>query len=109
MHNVTPPPDLRGSEAAKIISQAPETNRYARLVNVERVDHMKDSMDSVSYGYFTFVYLNAPAKVSPIRGQADFRYIEGKWYLNGFEYGCPKDCHIVNIHDGPSKKSEASQ
>ena len=46
-------PDLSLAEAAKIISQAPEFNRYARLVNVESVKHMKDSLESVSYGEFT--------------------------------------------------------
>ena len=101
---ITRIPDLPSREAAKIISRAPEFNRYARLVNVERVDHMKDSMDSVSYAEFTFLYLNSPSDAPPIKAQADFRYIEGKWYLNGFHYGCPTDCHFVNICDGPDKK-----
>jgi hypothetical protein len=102
-------PDLPLAEAAKIISRAPEFNRYARLVKVEAVDHMKDSMDGVSYGQFTFLYLNSPSDAPPIKAQADFRYIEGKWYLNGFDYGCPKDCHFVDIFDGPDKTRDSSQ
>jgi hypothetical protein len=97
-------PDLSLAEAADIISRAPEFNRYARLVNVESVDHMKNSMDSVSYGEFTFLYLNSPSGAPPIKAKADFRYIEGKWYLNGFDYGCPTDCHVVDVIDGPDKK-----
>ena len=46
-------PDLPYSEAEKIISRAPEFNRYARLLNVKRINHLKDSLDSVSYGFFT--------------------------------------------------------
>ena len=52
-------PDLPRSEAAQIISRTPEFNRYARLLNVEGVDHLKNSMDSVLYGLFTFVHLNS--------------------------------------------------
>jgi hypothetical protein len=106
---ITRVPNLPASDASKILSRAPEFNRYAKLLKVERVDHMKDSMDSVSYGYFTFVYLNSPPDAPPIKGQADFRYIEGRWYLNGFDYGCPTDCHFVNICDGPNKKRDTSQ
>jgi hypothetical protein len=97
-------PDLPLAEAARIISRAPEFSRYARLVKVEAVYHMKDSMDSVSDGSFTFLYLNSPPDATPIKAEADFRYMEGKWYLNGFDYGCPGDCHMVNVCDGPDKK-----
>lgn len=61
-------------------------------------------MDYVSYGKFTFRYLNSPPGSPPIKADADFRYHEGKWYLNGFDYGCPGDCHFVDVHDGPDKK-----
>ena len=56
---ITRVPDLPVGEASKILSRAPEFNQYAKLLTVERVDHMKDSMDSVSYGHFTFLYLNS--------------------------------------------------
>ena len=98
-------PDLSFAEAAEIVSRAPEFNRYARLVNVERLDHAKDSMDSVTFGKFTFQYLNAPAGAAPIEASVDFRYDEGKWWLNSFDYGCPGDCYIVNVYDGPTKES----
>jgi hypothetical protein len=99
------PPDLPIADAAKIISAASEFNRYARLVKVERVDHLKGSMDTVSYGEFTFRYLDHPSDAPTIMAKADFRYIEGKWYLNEFFYGCPgTDCHSVNVYDGPDKK-----
>ena len=39
----------------------------------------------------------------------EIHFIEGKWYLNGFDYGCPKDCHFVNISDGPDKRRDSSQ
>src|SRR5512143_4167271 len=88
IHYLTRIPDLHPSEAAKIISHAPEFNRYARLLNVERVHHLKDSMDTVSYGTFTFIHLNAAPGVSPIKGWADFRYRDGAWHLIQFDYGC---------------------
>src|SRR5882724_7203750 len=101
---ITRIPDLPSADAAKIVSRAPEFNRYARLLNVERVEHMKDSMDSVSYGDFTFVYLSAPPNATPIQARADFRYKEGNWYLGSFWYGCPTDCHHVDVYDGPTKR-----
>jgi hypothetical protein len=97
-------PDLSSAAAADIVSRAPEFNRYARLVKVESVHHAKDSMDGVSFGKFTFLYLNSPSEASLIEATADFRYHEGKWYLNEFAYGCPADCHVVNVYDGPRKK-----
>jgi hypothetical protein len=97
-------PDLAFSDAAEIISRAPEFNRYAHLIKVESLDHAKDSMDSVTFGKFTFQYLHAPADAAPIAARVDFRYHEGKWYLNQFDYGCPRDCHFVYVHDGPDKR-----
>jgi hypothetical protein len=97
-------PDLSAAEAAEIISRAPEFNRYARLVKIESVHHEKESMDSQSVGKFTFLYLNSPADAPLIKANVDFRYHEGKWYLNGFSYGCPADCHFVNVSDGPPGK-----
>ena len=100
-----PIPDLPRSEAARIISRALEFNRYARLLTIERVYHLKDSMETVSYGIFTFVYLNAASGTPPIKGFADFRYTDRGWHLNQFDYGCdhslldsePRlaDCHTV--------------
>ena len=81
-------PDLSRFEAAKIISRTPEFNRNARLLNVERVDHLKDSMDSVSFGLFTFVHLDAAQDSSPVKGWADFRYWDREWHLSQFDYGC---------------------
>jgi hypothetical protein len=99
-------PDLTVSGASALISQAPEFNRYARLLRVERVDHLKDSMDSVSFGLFTFVQLNSRQDALPIKGWADFRYWDREWHLNEFDYGCDHsgidpgmratDCHIVH-------------
>jgi hypothetical protein len=97
-------PDISFSEAAEIISRAPEFNRYARLVKVERLDHWKDSMNSVTMGRFTFQYLNAPTDAALIEASVDFRYHEGKWWLGSFDYGCPSDCHFVNVYDGPDKR-----
>ena len=42
-------PDLTVLEASVLISRAPEFNRYARLLKVERVNHLGDSMNSVSF------------------------------------------------------------
>lgn len=108
--DITRTPDLTVSEAAKLISRAPEFYRYARLTRVERVDHLKDSMDSVSYGLFTFVQLASPSTAAvPIKGWADFRYWDREWHLNQFDYGCDHsaldpamraaDCHIVNCYN----------
>ena len=106
-------PDLTVSDASILISRAPEFNRYARLLNVRSILHLKDSMDSVSYGLFTFVYLNSAPDAPPIKGWADFRYWDGKWHLNQFDYGCDHsgldpamratDCHSVNVYNPASK------
>ena len=100
---VTRVPDLSFSGAGEIISRAPEFNHYARLSQVERLVHEKDSGDSVTFGKFTFQYLNAPVDATLIEASVDFRYHEGKWYLNEFNYGCPRDCHFVNVYDGPTR------
>jgi hypothetical protein len=49
----------------------------------------------------SFLYLNSPPDAPVIKANAEFRYHERKWYLNGFDYGCPTDCHTVNIYDDP--------
>src|SRR5581483_6104822 len=85
-------PDLHSNKAAELIKAAPEFNRYAVLVNIVSIDHLKDSMASVSYGAFMFRYLNSPVDTPPIQAKADFRYWEGSWHLNQFDYGCPADC-----------------
>ena len=109
-------PDLTASEGAVLISRAPEFNRYARLLKVERVDHLKDSMNSMSYGLFTFVHLNSLPGAPPIKGWADFRYWDGKWYLNQFDYGCnhsgldptmrATDCHSVDVSNPFAKMKQ---
>ena len=106
-------PDLSASEASLLISRAPEFNRYARLLKVERVYHQKDSMDSVSYGLFTFAYLNSASDAPPIKGWADFRYWDREWHLNQFDYGCDHSgldptmratqCHSVDVYIPPPK------
>jgi hypothetical protein len=106
-------PDLTVSEASHLISRAPEFNRYARLLQVERLDHLKDSMDSVSYGLFSFVYLNSPPDAKHMKGWADFRYWDREWHLNAFDYGCnhsalypelrATDCHSVQVYNPPPR------
>jgi hypothetical protein len=113
IHYLTGIPDLPLPEAAKIISRAPEFNRYARLLNVERVDHLKDSMGSVSYALFTFLPLNSAPEAPPIKGWADFRYWGRGWHLNLFDYGCDHrgldattratGCHRVDVYNPPPK------
>ena len=78
IHYLIRTPDLRRADAAKIISRTPEFSGYARLLSVERIDHLKESMASVSYGVFTFAYLNSPPDAEPIKGWADFRYWDGQ-------------------------------
>ncbi|HUI54337.1 MAG TPA: hypothetical protein VLY04_05170 [Bryobacteraceae bacterium] len=53
-------PDLAPVRAAELVKAAPEFNRYAVLVQVRDIRHMKASMASVSYGDFSFRYLNSP-------------------------------------------------
>ena len=95
-------PDLQQERAADLISRAPEFNRYARLVGIESLVHFKDSQDQISAGTFTFVYVSSSHQ-QPITAKADFRYWEGAWHLNQFDYGCPSDCHIVDIDNGLGK------
>jgi hypothetical protein len=96
-------PDPLPSDVAGIISRAPEFNRYARLVQVERIDHQKGSLNGASTGRFTFHYLNSPTGGPPLEARVDLRYHEGRWYLNRFDYGCPADCHFVEVYGGPEK------
>ncbi len=100
-------PDLTVTEAAQIISGAPEFNRYARLLRVGRLNHPKDSMAFVTFGAFSFVYLNAPPDAVPIEARVEFYYHEARWYLSEFSYvgyEGPRDFHTVNVYDGPDKK-----
>jgi hypothetical protein len=112
--NILGPPDISIRDAAKLISRAPEFNRYARLIGVGRVDHLKDSMDSVSYGYFTFVQTGPPAAAAaPRKGWADFRYWDREWHLVEFDYGCDHEaldsdarlgeCHSVQCYNPPPR------
>ena len=96
-------PDLSRTQAARIISAAPEFNRYARLVEVSRLNHPTDSLNFDTTGGFSFVYLNSPADTQPIQASVEFQYHEGNWYLNQFWYGCPHDCRTVYVYDGPQK------
>jgi hypothetical protein len=100
---LAPIPDLSEAEAARLISGAPEFSQYARLVAVQRLHHSKDSMSDDTMGAFSFVYLHSSSDQSAIEAGVDFRYHEGRWYLNEFDYGCPRDCHFVEVYDGPEK------
>ena len=70
-------------------------------------------MDSVSYGFFTFAYLNSPSDAPPIKAFADFRYWDREWHLVGFDYGCDHsalypemrdgDCRSVTCYNAPPK------
>ncbi len=104
LRNLNRVPDLPPVKAADLISQAPEFNRYARLVKVEEIFHEKNSMNEASNGQFTFKYLNSPADAAPIKANADFRYWDATWHLNQFDYGCPSDCHIVDVYNDLPKK-----
>lgn len=98
-------PDLSRTEAASLISRAPEFNRYATLVSVEEPYHLKNSMDQMSMGDFTFRYKDASVNEPTIQADADFRYWDGEWHLNEFSYGCPKECHTVDIDNNmPTNK-----
>ena len=101
-------PDLPSDEAAKLLSQAPEFNRYARLVSVGALNHPGDSMQGMAEGEFTFRYLNAPSKSAPIQADAQFSYWDGAWHLGQFSYGCPgvhlDDCRIVHVYNDPPKE-----
>jgi hypothetical protein len=96
-------PDLQQQRAADLLSRAPEFNRYARLGKVESLVHLKNSMDVVSTGTFTFVYLISSGRQMPIKARADFRYWQHSWHLTSFDYACPSDCHIVDIDNGLGK------
>jgi hypothetical protein len=98
-------PDLPVSTAEDLIRRAPEFNRYARLIRVEDVQHLTGSLDHTSLGQFTFRYLNASTDMPPIRADVDFRYWRGKWHLNNFSYGCPSECHTVDVYKEPVDES----
>jgi hypothetical protein len=98
-------PELSSAEAAVIIQSSPMFNRYARLLKVLDLDHAKDSLEYATFGSFTFRFLGSPPDATPISGSVEFQFHEGKWYLDQFRYGCPKDCHTVEVHDGPPKQT----
>ncbi len=102
-NQITHVPDLPLETAKVLVSRAPEFNRYAQLVKVEDVFHAKDSMDSASYGRFTFRYFKSPPDAPPIEARADFQYWDGTWHLSQFDYGCPSDCHDVLVYNAPPK------
>ena len=71
-------------------------------------------MDTVSFGLFTFVHLNSAPDALPIKAFADFRYSDGAWHLNQFDYGCDHrgldatmrdtmDCRSVYVYKPPPK------
>ena len=97
-------PDLSETEAADIISREPKFNLYARLVKVESLFHATGSMNFASTGKFTFVYLDPSRGAGLILADVEFRYQQGKWYLNRFDYGCPEECHFIYVYDGPPKR-----
>lgn len=95
-------PDLRQDEAAEIISQSPKFKQYARLTEIQSLFHAKKPMDYAETGKFTFRYLDAPPGSNPVLADVQFRYRQGKWYLNQFDYGCPNECHFIYVYDGPA-------
>jgi hypothetical protein len=97
-------PDLPVAEAASLIVRAPEFSRYARMIHVEHIDHSKGSMKTMSIGSFTFQYLDAAGTPPPIQASADFRYWDGAWHLNSFDYGCPADCHFAVVYKAPARE-----
>ena len=94
-------PDLPIARAAELIIKAPEFNRYARLVKVDGLYHEKASMKRRSDGSFAFQYLNARADALPIRANVHFAYWRGAWHLGAFDYGCPSNCHFVDVYNEP--------
>ena len=81
-------PDLTSEVAAVLISNAPEFNRYAKLVRVDSLTRQGDSLaECCCYGFFAFSYLNAPSDAPTIKAYADFRYWDGTWHFTGFDYG----------------------
>jgi hypothetical protein len=94
-------PDLSETDAAAIISAEPKFNTYARVVKVESLLHVQGSMNFVSTGKFTFVYLDPSTGTTPVLADVEFRYQQGNWYLNRFDYGCPNECHFIYVYDGP--------
>ncbi len=101
-------PDLPRDEAARLISQAPEFNKYARLVSVGDLNHPGDSMEHSTDGPFTFRYLKSPADAPPIQASAQFAYWNDTWHLSNFSYGCPgvhlDDCRNISVHNDPPKQ-----
>ncbi len=96
-------PDLPVTKPADLVTHTPEFNGQARLVRIEEVYHLQGSLNGMSDGHFTFQPSNARVGTTPIKAQADFRYWDGAWHLNRFDYGCPADCHIVNVYNKPPR------
>src|SRR5579871_2010247 len=95
-------PDLPATKAADLVTHAPEFSAQARLVRVEDLYHLKGSQNGMAEGHFIFQPSNA-AGATPIEARADFRYWDGAWHLNQFDYGCPADCHTVDVHKKPPR------
>jgi hypothetical protein len=98
-------PDLTEPEAARLISRAPELNRYAQLLTVDNTTRDGDSLRNCCYhGQFTFRYLNAETGAAPIKAYAEFRYYDREWHFTSFEYGCPgTQCQSVVVA-APARK-----
>jgi len=91
--------NLPPSDAGRLISQAPEFNRYARLVRVESLYQGKDSMKRSADGQFTFYQLASGSPV--ISARVHFSYWRGAWHLSNFDYGCPGNCQFVQVYNDP--------
>jgi hypothetical protein len=61
-------------------------------------------MKTVSYGSFSFNYVDAPPDATPIKARADFRYGDGKWELNEFGYRSAMNYQSVVVYKEPPKE-----
>jgi hypothetical protein len=101
-----PIPHLPSSEAAALISQAPEFKRIGRLVRVDNVFHYKDSGFEGSRAQFEFTLFNSDRKTPLIKGNAGFAYWDRSWHLKEFSYGCD---HIRFRREAPRPRMPERQ
>ena len=99
-------PPLTVTQAEKVIAQTPEFIESRQLIAVTDLwDTGRTSShryDHCCYtGLFTFRFtktrLNTTQHGEAIEARAEFRYFDGKWHLQTFNYGQPPNVEIVWI------------
>jgi hypothetical protein len=106
-------PDLTRSEAGQIIARTPEFNATRKLINVKSTTRGADSLDYCCYTaefIFEFTVPVPSTRISvgtSVDAVGEFRYWDGKWHLQSFDYKAPVWGEQVLIRSVLPKEQQA--